>query len=122
MLFVVLQAFSKYVKPSTNYCHFIISDYELCHLFTSFIINRPNCIQGIKILAQAVDKIRYFDSQLTAIHADLCQISLKSKFFKTALKLLELDITSVAAIENSRVQNGTVSLCRDRSIVVICIF
>lgn len=56
-------------------------------------------IQGVRILAQAVDKIRLFDSQLTAVHADLCQLSLCVKVFNPALKFLEIDITSIFSTE-----------------------
>lgn len=72
------------------------SYYELCHFFTTYILRQPSCIHGIKILAHAVDKIRLFDSQLTAVHADLCLLSLQAKCFKTALKFLDIDITSIA--------------------------
>lgn len=45
------------------------------------------------MLAQAVDKIRLFDSQLTPVHADLFQLSLCAKVFNPALKFLDIDIT-----------------------------
>lgn len=71
-------------------------------MFTNYIIkNGIPTIQGIKILAQAVDKIRLFDSQLTAVHADLCQLSLCAKVFNPVLKFLETDITAIATTEVS---------------------
>lgn len=57
------------------------------------------CIPAIKILAQAVDKIRLFDTQLTAVHADLCQVSLSAKIFNPALKLLDMDVTAIASTD-----------------------
>lgn len=45
------------------------------------------------MLAQAVDKIRLFDSQLTSVHADLFQLSLCAKVFNPALTFLDIDIT-----------------------------
>lgn len=75
---------------------------ELCHLFTAYVVkNGISPIQGVRILAQAVDKIRLFDSQLTAVHADLCQLSLCVKVFNPALKFLEIDITSIFSTEVS---------------------
>lgn len=79
-----------------------ISDGELCHLYTGYLTkHKLSCIPAIKILAQAVDKIRLFDTQLTAVHADLCQLSLCAKIFNPALKLLDVDVTAIASTEVS---------------------
>lgn len=81
---------------------FWISDAELCHLFTNYIIKSGiPPIQGLKVLAQAVDKIRLFDSQLTPVHADLFQLSLCAKVFNPALKFLDVDITAISTTEVS---------------------
>lgn len=72
---------------------------ELCHLFTSYLVKRNDTIQGVKIMAQAVEKIRGSDTQLTAVHADLCQLSLCAKVFNSAVACLDLDITSIASTE-----------------------
>lgn len=53
------------------------------------------------MLAQAVDKIRLFDSQLTPVHADLFQLSLCAKVFNPALKFLDVDITAISTTEVS---------------------
>ncbi|XP_055308668.1 COP9 signalosome complex subunit 3 [Sitodiplosis mosellana] len=75
---------------------------ELCHLFTNHIIKSGTMpIQGIKVLAQAVDKIRLFDSQLTPVHADLFQLSLCAKVFNPALKFLDIDITAISTTEDN---------------------
>lgn len=50
-------------------------------------------------MAQAVEKIRSSDTQLTAVHADLCQLSLCAKVFDLAIACLDLDITSIASTE-----------------------
>lgn len=50
-------------------------------------------------MGQAIEKLRGFDSQLTAIHADLCLLSLSAKMFKPALKLLDIDITGIHSTE-----------------------
>lgn len=79
---------------------FFFSDADLCHLFTNHIIKSGTVpIQGIRVLAQAVDKIRLFDSQLTPVHADLCQLSLCAKIFNPVLKFLDIDITAIATTE-----------------------
>lgn len=73
----------------------------MCHLFTNYIIKSPETpqIQGVKVLAQAVDKIRLFDSQLTPVHADLFQLSLCAKVFNPALKFLDVDITAISTTD-----------------------
>lgn len=76
-----------------------ISDFELCHAFTNYLIHQPACIQGVRILVQAVEKIRLLESGLTAVHADLCQLCLYTKVFNPALKFLDVDITSIATTE-----------------------
>lgn len=79
---------------------FLLVDAELCHLFTNYVIKSGTPpIQGIKVMAQAVDKIRLFDSQLTPIHADLCQLSLCAKIFNPVLKFLDVDITAISTTE-----------------------
>lgn len=52
-------------------------------------------------MAQAVEKIRGSDTQLTSVHADLCQLSLCAKIFNSAIACLDLDITSIASTEVS---------------------
>lgn len=65
-------------------------------MYTIYVVqNSLSAIQGVRVLAQAVDKIQMYDSQLTAIHADLCQLSLCAKVFKPAVKFLDVDITSI---------------------------
>lgn len=80
-------------------------DADLCHLFTNYIIKSGiPPIQGLKVLAQAVDKIRLFDSQLTPVHADLFQLSLCAKVFNPALKFLDVDITAISTTDVSKTQ------------------
>lgn len=57
-------------------------------------------MQGVKILTQAVEKIRVSDSELTAVHADLCQLCLCAKVFGPALQFLDVDITTIASTED----------------------
>ena len=73
------------------------------------MVTQPNCIHGLNILATAINKIRTSESQLTPIHADLCQLSLKSKCFRVALKYLDVDITTISTSAETRGQNQTVS-------------
>lgn len=79
-------------------CHLLV--HELCHLFTNYIAKSGiPAIQGVKVLAHAVDKIRLYDSQLTPVHADLCQLSLCAKNFNPALKVLDIDVTAISTTE-----------------------
>ncbi|PZC82023.1 COP9 signalosome complex subunit 3 isoform X2 [Helicoverpa zea] len=68
---------------------------ELCHLLTLYLVEIKQPIRGIEILKKAIRKIQLFDSQLTSIHADLCQLCLLSKCMKPALEFLDTDVTGI---------------------------
>ncbi|XP_047522997.1 COP9 signalosome complex subunit 3 [Pieris napi] len=70
---------------------------ELCHLLTDHLVELKQPIRGIEILKKAIRKIQLFDSQLTSIHADLCQLCLLSKCMKPALEFLETDVTGIGS-------------------------
>lgn len=53
-------------------------------------------MRGIELLKKAIQKIQINEAQLTSIHADLCQLCLLAKCFKTALPFLDTDITSIS--------------------------
>ncbi|KOX73551.1 COP9 signalosome complex subunit 3 [Melipona quadrifasciata] len=72
---------------------------ELCHLFTQTLVELQIPLRGIELLCRAIRKIQLFDSQLTSIHADLCQLCLLSKCFKPALEFLDIDITGISQEE-----------------------
>lgn len=77
-----------------------ISDAELCHLLTDHLVAIKQPLKGIEILKKAIRKIQLFDSQLTSIHADLCQLCLLSKCMKPALEFLDTDVTGIGAEVN----------------------
>lgn len=68
---------------------------EFCHLLTNYLVDQKQPIIGIPILRKAICKLQLHDSQLTSIHADLCQLCLLAKCFKPALEILDIDITSI---------------------------
>ncbi|XP_064542583.1 COP9 signalosome complex subunit 3 [Drosophila montana] len=72
--------------------------YETCHLFTDFVVQKNLSILGIKVLSRAIEQIRHMDTQLTPIHADLCQLSLKAKNFNLILPHLDTDITDISTV------------------------
>ncbi|KAH8398358.1 hypothetical protein KR215_008865 [Drosophila sulfurigaster] len=72
--------------------------YETCHLFTDFLVQKNLSILGIKVLSRAIEQIRQLDTQLTPIHADLCQLSLKAKHFNVVLPFLDTDITDISTV------------------------
>lgn len=74
----------------------------MCHLYTNLIVrlNIPP-VMGIKTVGTAIEKLRVSDSQLTPIHADLCLLSLRAKYFKPALTILDVDITTIATTDVS---------------------
>lgn len=71
------------------------SDADLCHLLTDHLVELKQPIRGIEVLKKAIRKIQLFDSQLTSIHADICQLCLLSKCLKPALEFLDTDVTSI---------------------------
>ncbi|CAG9791965.1 unnamed protein product [Diatraea saccharalis] len=70
---------------------------DLCHLLTDHLVEIKQPIRGIEILKKSIRKIQLFDSQLTSIHADLCQLSLLSKCMKPALEFLDTDVTGISS-------------------------
>lgn len=72
----------------------------MCHSYTNVVISdTEKCLQGIPVLIQAIENIRVSPTQLTPIHADLCQISMKAKCFNRTMKFLDVDITEIATTE-----------------------
>ncbi|KAI8440207.1 hypothetical protein MSG28_001590 [Choristoneura fumiferana] len=70
---------------------------DLCHLLTDHLVDLKQPIKGIEILKKAIRKIQLFDSQLTSIHADLCQLCLLSKCMKPAIEFLDTDVTGIGS-------------------------
>ncbi|XP_035794286.1 COP9 signalosome complex subunit 3-like [Anopheles albimanus] len=76
--------------------------YELCHHLTNALVkHKQRTIMGVQVLEQAVEKIRLFNSQLTPIHADLCQLCLCAKVFNPAIRVLDIDITTIATTDDN---------------------
>ncbi|XP_066992118.2 COP9 signalosome complex subunit 3 isoform X2 [Anabrus simplex] len=69
---------------------------ELCHLLTHSLVELKLPLRGIDLMRRAIRKIQLFDSQLTSVHADLCQLCLLAKCFKPALEFLDTDITGIS--------------------------
>ncbi|XP_022657041.1 COP9 signalosome complex subunit 3-like [Varroa destructor] len=68
---------------------------EFCHQVTTQLVERQQPMKGIHILQVAIGKIQCIRSQLTALHADLCQLCLLAKCPQAALRILDVDITDV---------------------------
>uniref|UniRef100_A0A0K8S908 COP9 signalosome complex subunit 3 N-terminal helical repeats domain-containing protein n=1 Tax=Lygus hesperus TaxID=30085 RepID=A0A0K8S908_LYGHE len=58
-------------------------------------------LRGIELMSVAITKIQTSPSQLTLVHADLCQLCLVAKCLKPALKFLDIDITSIATADEA---------------------
>lgn len=69
---------------------------KLCHLFAQSLIDKKQPTSGLELLSTAIRKIQLYPSQLTSIHADLCQLCLLAKNFKPALEFLDTDITDIS--------------------------
>lgn len=52
-------------------------------------------MRGIAILQKAIKKLQMSSTQLTPVHADLCQLCLLAKNFKPALEFLDIDMVSI---------------------------
>lgn len=73
---------------------------DLCHIYSNLVIkSNVSAIPCIKVMCLAVEKLRTTESQLTPIHADLCMLSLRAKYFKPALSILDVDITVIATTD-----------------------
>lgn len=68
---------------------------ELCRALIAHLIEQNTPMKGIPLLAKAISKLQLYDSQLTSIHADMCQLCLLAKCFKPALEILDVDITGI---------------------------
>ncbi|KAG8199573.1 hypothetical protein JTE90_009411 [Oedothorax gibbosus] len=68
---------------------------RLCQLFTNGLVERHQYIRGIPVLIKAIHKVQLFPSQLTTIHAFLCQLCLLARCMKPALPFLDTDITDI---------------------------
>jgi COP9 signalosome complex subunit 3 len=69
---------------------------KLCHLFAQSLVEKRQPICGINLLCLAIRKIQLFNSQLTSVHADLCQLCLLAKCLKPALEFMDVDITDIS--------------------------
>uniref|UniRef100_A0A915IG28 COP9 signalosome complex subunit 3 n=1 Tax=Romanomermis culicivorax TaxID=13658 RepID=A0A915IG28_ROMCU len=69
---------------------------ELCHKYTSILVQRKDYFTGINVLCFVIKTLRTSQSQLLSIHADLFQLCLLAKNFKPALQFLDVDITDIA--------------------------
>nr|CAG4643898.1 EOG090X04TU [Lepidurus arcticus] len=69
---------------------------EVCHSLRQSLIDRNVAIRGIAVLQKAIRKVRISDTQLTSLHADLCQLCLVSKCLQPALEFLDIDITEIS--------------------------
>ncbi|KAF6202310.1 hypothetical protein GE061_004708 [Apolygus lucorum] len=74
---------------------------ELCHITTKQLVEAKMPLRGIELMSVAITKIQTSPSQLTLVHADLCLLCLVAKCFKPALKFLDIDITSIATVDEA---------------------
>lgn len=74
---------------------------ELCRALTTHLVEQKSPMKGIPLLVKAISKLQLYDTQLTSIHASLCQLCLLAKCFKPALEILDVDITGICQeVEN----------------------
>ncbi|XP_067928787.1 COP9 signalosome complex subunit 3-like [Watersipora subatra] len=68
---------------------------EMVHHCAELLIERQTGARAIPIVTRAITRIREGESQLTALHSDLCHLCLCTKTFKPALPFLDVDITDI---------------------------
>ncbi|XP_037820852.1 COP9 signalosome complex subunit 3-like [Lucilia sericata] len=105
---VLFKTFKKFIEQCNTYQVGLAAHayYELCHIFTNTMVTKPSCIHGLTVLPQPLIKYALRVSTNTH-HAALCQLSLKSKCFRVALKYLDVDITTISTSAETRGQNQT---------------
>jgi len=69
---------------------------HMCHIITNELCKRGMALRGIRPLCNAIDKAQATPSQLTSLHADLCQLCLAAKCLKPALKYIDVEMTEIA--------------------------
>lgn len=69
---------------------------ELCEFVTSVLTEKNMAIRGIRLVLKALQKLQLHASELTPLHAHLCQLCLTSKCLKPALAVLDVDITTIS--------------------------
>jgi len=69
---------------------------QMIHTIVQELTKRKMSIRGIKPVSMAIEKIQVHPSQLTSLHADLCQLCLDSMCMKPALQFLDIEITEIA--------------------------
>lgn len=71
------------------------------HQYTNLLVKRKlNTTQGIQVLTTSIEKIQLTESQLTPLHADLCQLCLCSKLFNPAMRFLDIDVSTIASADD----------------------
>ena len=80
-------------------------------MVTQQLIEAKSPMRGIELISIAIKKLQTDDSQLTMVHADLCQLCLLAKCFKPALKFLDIDITAIATQEVCLYSINIYSIC-----------
>ena len=88
-LFVTQCAQSQIQFATGNFAH-------MCHIITSELCKRGMAIRGIRPLCSAIEKAQAEPTQLTSLHADLCQLCLAAKCLKPALKYIDVEMTDIA--------------------------
>ena len=81
---------------------------DLCHFYTNKLIQLNQAKKGLVTINECIEKIqydalndKYNTNQLTSVHSDLLKLSLSSKNFGPALKLMSNEILDIKKTSNS---------------------
>nr|XP_039261206.1 COP9 signalosome complex subunit 3-like [Styela clava] len=69
---------------------------QMCHTLTNELCQRNMAIRGIKLISRIIEQVQEHPSQLTSVHADLCQLCLTAKCLKPAAKYLDIEVTDIS--------------------------
>ena len=77
--------------------HFATGNFaHMSHIITTELCKRGMALRGIRPLSNAIEKAQTSPTQLTSLHADLCQLCLAAKCLKPALKYIDVEVTEIA--------------------------
>ena len=88
-LFITQCSSSQIQYATGNFAH-------ISHVITNELCKRGMAIRGIRSVSSAIEKAQSEPTQLTSLHADLCQLCLASNCLKPALKYIDVEMSEIA--------------------------
>lgn len=93
-------------RKKTGKCLLIILKLLYLNGKTDIKFSTSQPLRGISILKQAIDKMQMNTNQLTSVHADLCQVSMKAEQLKSCEKSVGCYLVIVKGIVHPKNATG----------------